>query len=277
MEGRAALGGGHGTCDGSPSIGRSLVSSNRVSLKEVVSDEGQDLRTSTLEERVQLLSEHSFLGKLPADVQTAVARLARDRAYESGSAIFRRGEPGDSMMAVMSGRVQIRVYSLDGKEITFCILETGDVFGEIALLDGKERSADAVAVEDCHLLAIDRSTFVPFLQTNPAVATELLGIVCQRVRQASDFCENIAFLDVPMRLARTFLKLADSYGRRLRDGTVRIEIKLSQRELGALIATSRESVNKQIRVWQKDGLIGMDRGYLVLHSLEKLEALASLP
>lgn len=234
------------------------------------------VRTSTLEERVRLLNEHSFLGTLPAEVQTAIASLARDLFFADGRDIFRRGEPGNSMMAVMDGRVRIRAYSLEGKEITFCLLESGDVFGEIALLDGKERSADAVAVGDCHLLAIDRSDFVPFLQTNPAVATELLGIVCQRVRQATDLCENVAFLDVPVRLARTFLKLADSYGRRLKDGRIRIEIKLSQRDLGALIATSRESVNKQLRAWQKDGLIGSEGGFLILNSLDSFETLASL-
>jgi len=234
------------------------------------------MRTSTLEERVALLSEHSFLGKMPAEVQATVACFARDRVYTDGSEIFRRGEPGDSMMAVVTGRVRIRVYSVEGKEITFCILEAGEVFGEIALLDGKERSADAVAVGDCHLLAISRRDFIPFLETNPAVATELLAIVCQRVRHASDLCENIAFLDVPVRLARTFLKLADSYGRRLRDGRVRIEIKLSQRDIGALIATSRESINKQMRTWQKEGLIGSDDGYLILHSLAEFEVLANL-
>jgi CRP/FNR family transcriptional regulator, cyclic AMP receptor protein len=198
--------------------------------------------------------------------------FAVDRRVHRGQVIFQKGDSGSSMMAVLRGRVRISAVSADGKEITLNVINPGEVFGEIALLDAKPRSADATATEETHLLVVERRHFLPFLTRNQDLALRLLAVLCERVRQTNMALEQIALLDLPVRLALVLLKLAGSYGRPAAGG-IRIELKLSQRDLSTLVASSRESVNKQLGVWREDGVIGMDDGFIMLRRREDLEAL----
>ncbi|MFC5316247.1 Crp/Fnr family transcriptional regulator, partial [Azospirillum rugosum] len=143
------------------------------------------------------------------------------------------------------------------------------IFGEIALLDGRPRTADAVAIGDCVLLVIERRDFVPFLERSPQVAIKMLEVMCDRLRQTSLLVEDLALLDLPQRVARLLVRLGASYGRRTADG-LRIDLKLSQKDLGNLIATSRESINKQLRVWQDEELIAVEHGYITLLRPEQI-------
>jgi CRP-like cAMP-binding protein len=180
------------------------------------------------------------------------------------------------MIAVLSGRVRIGLNAVDGKEVTLNTIMPGEVFGEIALLDGKPRSADATAAEDSTLLMLERRDVLPFLTANPDLMLRLLIVLCDRLRQTSIALEDIALFDLPGRLARVVLKLADDYGRRASDG-VRIEIRLSQREISNLVAASRESVNKQLGAWRTQGVLGTDGSYMLLRDRAALEALVGAP
>ena len=177
-------------------------------------------------------------------------------------------------MAVLSGRVPISAYSEDGKEMILNIVESGQIFGEIALLDGKERTADATAMGPTALLILDRRHFVPFLERNPKIAVRLLELLCERVRRTSELVENVAFLDFSARLARLLARLAESYGEARADGAVRINLRLSQQDLGNLIATTRESVNRQLSAWQQDGLIALEQGRITILDPDALEDLS---
>jgi CRP-like cAMP-binding protein len=230
---------------------------------------------STLAERLTVLQNCTLLGSLPEDVQIRIAGFAHDRVFRDGKTILRKGDPGSSMMLVMQGRVRICVLSPDGKEITFSVIDQGKVFGEFALIDGKCRSANAVALGDTHLLVIERRAFIPFLENNPSTTLQLLLLMCERARTALEMTENVAFFDVPIRLARLFLKLAGSHGKQTPEG-IRIDVRLSQRDLGNLVATSRETVNKLIRQWQREELLEMDDGTVTIRELRAFEMLANL-
>lgn len=221
--------------------------------------------------RTALRCSPLFQAMRPGELDDILS-FAIDRRVRRGQVIFQKGDSGSSMMAVLRGRVRISAVSAEGKEITLNVINPGEVFGEIALVDGKPRSADATATEDTHLLVVERRHFLPFLTRNQDLALRLLGVLCERLRQTSMALEHIALLELPARLALVLLKLAGSYGRLSASGT-RIELKLSQRDLSTLVASSRESVNKQLGAWREDGVIAMDDGFIVLRRREELEAL----
>lgn len=204
-----------------------------------------------------------------------ILRLATERRYRKGQTIFQQGDPGSSMMAVLSGRVRIGAISLDGKEITLNMIDAGEVFGEIALLDGKARSADAIAIEATHLLTIERRHFVPYLKGDLGLALRLLSVLCERLRQTSETLGDLVMFDLPARLGRTLMKLAGDYGRPSGSG-IRIGIKLSQSDLSRLVASSRESVNKQMRAWEDEGLVVKEGGLLVIPRPEVLKGRVGL-
>lgn len=197
------------------------------------------------------------------DEMDAILDMATERKVRRGQMIFQKGDEGSSMMAVMSGRVRIGAVSAEGKEVTLNVINPGEVFGEIALLDGKPRSADAAATEDTTLLVLERRVFQPFLRDNQDLTLRMLAVLCERLRKTSVALEEIALFDLPARLARVLLKLGDDYGRSVGTG-VRIDFKLSQRDLSNLVAATRESVNKQLRAWRDSNVVDIDAGYIIL-------------
>jgi CRP/FNR family cyclic AMP-dependent transcriptional regulator len=204
-----------------------------------------------------------------------ILRFASERRVRRGQTIFQRGDNGSSLMAVLRGRVRISSFSGDGKEVTLNVINPGEIFGEIALLDGQSRSADAAAIEDTLLLVVERRHFVPFLRQNEDLFLRLLAVLCSRLRRTSMALEEIALFDLPVRLARVLLKLAEDYGRTGTDGT-RIDLKLSQRDLSNLVASSRESVNKQLRIWRESGAVDMEDGFIVLRRPAELKRLTDV-
>jgi len=208
-----------------------------------------------------------FSAMRPEELRKILA-MASERSVGRNQTIFQRGDAESSMMAVLKGSVRISTGSADGKEVTLNTIRTGEVFGEIALLDGRPRSADATAIEDCDLLVIERRTFLPFLLSNQDLVLRMLAVLCQRLRQTSDALGDIVMLDLPGRLARLLLRLADDHGSATPAG-VRIEFKLSQRDIGTRVASSRESVNKQLHVWRDAGWVSFDHGYITLRQPER--------
>lgn len=230
------------------------------------------VKTAVLDKRA-VLADHFLFGQLePAELERILG-LGVEKRFSSGQVIFQKGEEGNSMMVVLRGQVRISLFSEEGKELILTIIPTGGCFGEMALLDGKERSADATAIGECVLFIIARRDFIPFLEHHPRVAIRLLALVSERLRYANELVENIAFLNLPARLARLLLKLALTHGENTQEG-VRIGLKISQQDLGNLIATSRESVNKQLRQWQEEGLLAVRQGYLTILQPEALKDLA---
>lgn len=224
-------------------------------------------------ERRAIFQNHQLFGQLTVDELDRLLLHARIERCARDQVIFHKGDPGAGLMAVIRGQVRISAPAADGREIVLNIIEPGQIFGEIALLDGRDRTADAVAWTDCELLALERRDFLPFLERHPDVSLRLLRVLCDRLRRTSAQVEDLLFLDLPARLAKKLLALAQSHGARGPAG-LRIDLKLSQRELGNLVGMSRESINKQLRAWQGEGLIDMQQGTIVLKQAEALKDLA---
>jgi CRP-like cAMP-binding protein len=222
-------------------------------------------------QRHALLNCTLFTAMRPEDLN-GILSLISERSVRRGQTIFQKGDIASSMMAVLKGSVRISTSSPDGKEVTLNTIRAGEVFGEIAMLDGRPRSADATAAEDCDLAVIDRRHFLPFLLSNQDLLLRMLAVLCQRVRETSRALEDLAMLDLPGRLARLLLRLADDHGSPAPDG-IRIEFKLSQRDIGTRVASTRESVNKQLQVWRDAGWLSLNQGYITLRRTEPLRRL----
>ncbi len=221
--------------------------------------------------RDALLTSPFFQNMLPHELDELIAGSSERRAPR-GTTIFTKGDPGTSMMVVLVGHVRVGTISRDGREVTLNVIGPGEIFGEFALLDGKPRSADAVASDDTTLMVIERAHFLPFLLRHEGLVERLLVVLCDRLRKTSVALEEVSLFDLPARLALRLVKLAEDYGAATAEG-VRITLKLSQRDLSTLVASSRESVNKQLRVWRESGLVEMRDGHLLLRDVEALRGL----
>ena len=220
----------------------------------------------------ELVSGHFLLDRLEPDELDRLMAFARSERYDGGEVIFRKGEPGHSMMMIVSGRIKISSASRHGKEVVLAVLGPGEVVGEMAILEDKTRSADATALERSEVLVLQRRDFIPFLERNPQISIRMLGILSARLRRTSEKLRDRAFMSLSSRLAKTLLDLALTDGRDQPEG-VRIAVTLSQKNLGALLGASRESVNKQLRAWQSEGLIRMGRGHIILNQPQDLALL----
>ncbi len=227
----------------------------------------------TQAEKRELFQHHFLLGRLNSQEIDALLAYTRVERYRAGREIFSKGSPGDSMMAVLKGRVKISSLSPEGKEIVLNIISPGEIFGEIALLDGKERTADATAMGDCELLVLSRRDFLPFLERHADICLLLLSVLCERLRQTSEQLEDVTFRHLQSRLAKTLLRLGRSAGAP-KDRVLRIDLKLSQRDLANIVGATRESINKHLKLLQKSGVIGLDHGAIVIKDVAALERLA---
>jgi CRP-like cAMP-binding protein len=219
------------------------------------------------------LRAHYLFQSLRAEEIDEIIGFATERRIARGATIFEKGDPGTSLMAVLLGSVRISNIAADGSEVFFRVIGAGEVFGEIALLDGKPRSADAVALEDTLLIVVERRHFFPFMLRHPSVLERLLVVLCDRMRSTSLDLQDQATLEVPVRLARRLVRLAEQYGQPVPQGGIRIEMKLSDTDLGRLIGNvKRETVNRHIRVWRREGLMDYEGSYRVIHDLAGLRA-----
>jgi len=223
--------------------------------------------------REEILAGHFLLRHLRPEELSQLAASATLVHHRPNATIFQKGDPGAGMMAVVSGRVKICTYSPDGKELVLNIIDRGGLFGEIALLDGHPRSADAVALEATDLLVLDRNRLTPFLTAHPEVATRLIAVLCQRLRQTSEALEDALLRDAPSRVARGLLWLAKTFGKQEPAG-LRLDIKLSQQQIGNLIGISRESINKSIVDWTRTGYLSVSSGFITIVDMEALESLS---
>ena len=209
-----------------------------------------------------------FRGLNPDERQDLVAQ-ARIRNFGAGDTIFLMGSPGDSMMAVLTGTIRISVPSPEGKEIVLAILQPGELLGEIALLDGKDRTADARAMAACSLAILDRRAVMAFLEKHPSGCLGLIEVLCGRLRKTDQQIAEIVFLDLAARLAKTLLRVAT-----VAHGPSGTRVELSQRELGNIVGATRESINKCLREWQRNGIVRVEESEIVITKRLALQALA---
>ena len=176
------------------------------------------------------------------------------------------------MMLVLHGSVRTSSISIDGKEIVFRIMQPGDFVGEIAALDGGNRSGDAFAMTDCELLVLQRRDFIPLLEKRPDICLMFINILCDRLRKTSEQVEDLLFRHAEARIAKALLQLSERFGQPHANGRGR-ELHLSQTELGNIIGITRESVNKQLKHWERDGYVHVAKESILVLNRERLEEL----
>lgn len=229
-----------------------------------------------LEKHQTLLGAIPLFKELDADQLAKVAALAQVRSYASRAVVVSQGEPARALFAIKRGRLKVSSCGPDGRDTVLGIMAEGEVFGEVALIDGGARSATCTAIEPCELLVIDRLPFLELLEQSPSIAVRLLHVLASRLRRLSQRSEDAAFLDVPSRLARSLLDLATRFGeqRRAPESGIFIALKLSQQELGDLVGATRESVNKHLKDWTRQGFLEVQGGRMIISDIESVRRIA---
>jgi len=222
--------------------------------------------------RRDFLQNSPLFDGLDAEILDQILDVATTRRLGRGETLFQKGDPGDRMFGVLSGRLKVYTTSPEGKEVTLNLFREGQFFGEIALLDELPRTADAMTMTACELLVIHRRDFIPLIEAEGRLAMHIIHLLCQRVRNTSEMLEDAAFLPLEQRLAKHLLRLVSTYGQPVNGGVV-IGLRLSQQELAHMMATTRESVNKQLQAWVHEGWIDLQRSRVTVKDIPALEAI----
>ena len=202
---------------------------------------------------VALLRRVVLFGALGDEMLAGLAAHLRRRTFKKDTMLFHEDQAGDALYIVESGRVRIFRSAESGEELTLEVLGPGDVFGEMALLDGLPRSASAATLEDSVLDTLSRDEFQRHLTASPEFASALLAYLSQRVRHVMDYAETLAFLDVYGRVARVLLDLADRYG--VKEDGMLINVDLTQAELARMVGATRERVNRALSAFRSQGIL----------------------
>ncbi len=225
------------------------------------------------QEIAKALAASDLFAGAPDDAIAALAAQGRRRKVSKGESLFSVGDEGQSLYAVLSGRVLLSRVTSEGKEIALSAVEAGGIFGELSLLDGGERSADASAVEAGEVFMLDRAGFLAAIADFPGLAMSVLAELSRRIRATNRLVESVSFLELGPRLARLLLILA-ARAEPNEDGEIVLASRYTQGELAKRIAASREGVSKQIAQWTREGVVGVTEGRIVIRDVDTINFLA---
>jgi CRP/FNR family cyclic AMP-dependent transcriptional regulator len=219
-----------------------------------------------LSEKARFLSNTPLFRNLEPEELETLASRCQERPMRAGEMLFHRTDPGSSMVAILAGEVRIALPGSDGRDQVLQVLRAGEVFGEVALLDGGTRTADAVAQTNGRLLIVERRDLLQMLQDDQALALRIIILLCDRLRATNWLLEAMLFHDAAARLATTLLMLAAN-----RPG---MRLDVTQRTLGEMVGSARETVNKKLREWQAAGILALEPGRVTVLDPAALQRLA---
>lgn len=217
-----------------------------------------------------LLNDIPLLQALPPEEKERLRRSLKHLSLRRGDVLFRKDSEGNTLYIIISGKIKIVLPSTLGEELVLAVFSDGDFFGEMSLLDGMPRSADAVALEKTELLSLEGSDFITFLQHSQGALKAVLRSLSLRLRKTDDLLEDTCFLNVSGRLAKKLVQMVEERGA-LENNQASFELSLTQSELANMISASRESVNKELRTLREKGLISVEKGLLKIHNMERLK------
>src|SRR5580700_10672014 len=220
--------------------------------------------------KLAVLREHPFFRDLEPEALDQLCRYAKHTTLKRGASIFCKGDPGNSLFAVISGTVKISISSPDGRNAILNLIGAGEIFGEMGVLGGAARSADATANTACEIFVIDRREFLPFVKSQPALAMKFIELLCARVRWTSEQVEQIILQNLPGRLASALIGLTEK--RKLEPGSHTIAI--TQQEISEMVGMTRESINKQLRAWANRNWVRLEHGASVVLDVGSLREIA---
>src|ERR1700694_4051692 len=220
--------------------------------------------------KLAVLRKHPIFCDLDPEALDQLSRYAKYTTLKRGTTIVSKGDPGNSLIAVISGTVKISVSSPDGRSAILNLIGPGEIFGEVAVLDGLARTADAIANTNCEIFVIDRREFIPFVQSQPALAMKFIELLCTRLRWTCDQVEQVILQDLPGRLASALLRLTEKHKLVPAGRTIAI----TQQEISEMVGMTRESMNKQLRIWSTRRWVRLEHGAIGVLNAAPLEELA---
>lgn len=221
---------------------------------------------------IALLRRSTLLRSLPSTALKRVLRFAQWRDFEEGTDVFSKADQASHLFIVSEGRVKIFSASSGKKRKTFAYLGPGKIFGEMALLDGRERSASAQAVENSRLLLINKKDFKAMLHRDPKLALHLLRTLSDRLRRANEEIEGLMFRNVLGRVSKTLMTLAEQGGQKFRGGLL-LGDRYTHQELADLVGTTREPLSRALAALKRAELIQIRHGQLFLRNPRKMREL----
>ena len=221
-------------------------------------------------DKLSVLRQHAIFRDLGSEALDQLCRYAKLTILKRGAPIFSKDDPGNSLYAVISGTVKISISSPEGRNAILNLIGPGEVFGEMSVLDGQSRSADATANTNCEIFVVDRRDFLPFVRSQPALAMKFIELLCTRIRWTSDQVEQIILQDLPGRLASALLGLTEKRRQEPESRTIAI----TQQEISEMVGMTRESINKQLRAWAARGWVRLEHGAIVVLDAASLRELA---
>lgn len=204
------------------------------------------------------LSRVAIFERLSAGEIDELGSIVKKRTLAPDTAVFFEGEPSDCLYMLLSGSVKAYATSEEGQERILKILEPGEIFGELAMLDGHPRSATVATLEPAEIASISRKDFQAFVASRPAILWKVIEVLCQRMRSANVALLDMSSRDVPYRLLAALSQLAERYGENAPDGSCRIHLKLGVKDLTAMVGSNRETVSRLLHQYQEEGLIRLE-------------------
>ena len=212
-----------------------------------------------------ILKMNPMFADLGADELQRISGLCHTQQLGVGEMLFQKGDPGDALYGVRRGQIRIETGASDGSRLTLNFMGPGDLFGEVAVLDGQSRTADATAGEPSELFVLRREDFLAISSASPRSRSRSSCCCASASAGRASGWRNPMLQPLPVRLARRLCALASDFGS---------EVHISQEQLGVFVGAARESVNRQLQLWRKDGILDLQRGRILLQNMTKLTAVA---
>ncbi len=218
----------------------------------------------------EFLSRVTLFVSLNEEDRDRLAGMMSQQPLEKGEVLFRKGSEGNALYIVKKGKIKISLPSKDGDEIILTVFSKGDFFGEMALLDGMPRSADAMALEPSQLYVLNRRDFLEFLKNNDQAVESILYSLSMRLRRTDDLLEDTCFLNISHRIAKKLIELAEKFGRE-ENKFVTLDLDFTQTDLAGMIGATRESVNKELRVLRERGVVAINGSQIAILNIDLLK------
>jgi CRP/FNR family transcriptional regulator, cyclic AMP receptor protein len=228
-----------------------------------------------VEDLNKLLAETRMFAAVEDDARAAIIKEMRPVNFTSGQSIFSRGDKGQELYLVTKGRVRLSILSAEGRELSFAHAGPGAIFGEIAMLDGDVRTADATAVGKTEAMVLGHTAFRRLLETMPGFADAVIHFLCARLREADLQLEGVALHRIEVRLARFLVGLCAQHAPAQSDGEITVELGMSQGELALLLGASRPKVNGALTLLEDQGIVARE-GNKVRCDLDELRTVAEM-
>lgn len=213
-----------------------------------------------------------IFSELNRETLREISKLGTRKFYKKDAVILHENESGSALCVIISGKVKVSRSSDDGREIIFSILNPSDFFGEMAIIDGLNRSANVTAIEESELFLIQRTDFLNLLQEHPAISIALLQELTRRLRISDIKIKSLSLRDAEGKVAAVILQLADDSGK-IKQGVVEIERMPFQHDLANMAGTSRETISRAINSFVKKGLVELEGVKLRIIDYQKFKEL----